>query len=610
MKKVYFLISIVFLFSQSFCQTVNKYIIVDQFGYLPDAEKVAIIADPQIGFNAEDSYTPGPVLELINASTGVSVFKGIPTVWNNGKIDNQAGDKGWWFTFSSVKDTGTFYILDKTNNTKSYNFRIANNVYLDALKAACKMFYYNRCNSPKLEQYAGKKWVDAVDYMGKKQDSECLDLYDSTNTDKVKDLSGGWWDAGDPNKYITFLYDVINPMLSAFDYNPGIFKDDLQIPESGNGIPDIIDEIVIELKWMMKMQEPNGAVHIKMGEIQPTHTYPPSLSTRSRFYGPVCSSSSIVLSGIFAHAALVLEPFGAYNDLRLELKRRSELAWKWYLANPKCDTCDNQKIRAGDADISIDRQEKAAIVAAMYLFKLTGNQVYHNYLKMNVPKKNVFAPDNGNLYSTTLNTALLEYAQLPKADSVFAAELIKLAKTNVASVNTLFGWNDTLSLYRAYTADGSYHWGSVMPIASTGIINELAMYFNLDNPLNKQFTTKASGIINFFHGVNPLNLMFLSNMYEKGGDNCVNQVYHFWFKDGSPWDDCRTSFGPPPGFISGGPSAQYNHKDVTPPTGQPLMKCYKDWNKGWPENSWEITEPAIYYQALYIRLLAPFVRLK
>jgi hypothetical protein len=149
-----------------------------------------------------------------------------------------------------------------------------------------------------------------------------------------------------------------------------------------------------------------------------------------------------------------------------------------------------------------------------------------------------------------------------------------------------------------------------MPIASTGISNEMAAYFGIDYSLNSAFSKKTAGIIHFFHGVNPLNLMYLSNMYEKGGDNCVNQLYHVWFKDGSRWDDCRTSAGPPPGYLSGGPNTQYSNKKISPPYGQPPMKSYKDWNADWPENSWELTEPALYYQALYIRLLAPYVRLK
>jgi len=610
MLKFYLSVSAVIVALFGFSQNVSKHIVVDQFGYLPEAEKVAVISDPQVGFNQTESYIPGNELELINAITEKTVFKAVPVLWNNGKTDKQAGDKGWWFNFSSVKDTGTYYVLDRDKNAKSYDFKISNTVYRDALNAACKMFYYNRCNSPKQEPFADKRWVDIADNLGPNQDSQCRDINDSLNLTKIKDLSGGWWDAGDMNKYIPFLYDVLHPMLSAYDYNPEVFRDNLNIPETGNGIPDIVDEIIVELRWMIKMQEDDGGVHIKMGEIVPTRTMPPSSSNNSRFYGPVCSSSTIVLSGIFAHAALVLEPFPMFKPLREDLKRRSELAWKWYLSNPKCDTCDNQKIRAGDADISIEKQERASLVAAFYLFKLTRNQVYHTYFKMNILKHDIYSQDNSDLYSTTFHTALLEYAHLPKVDSTLASFITIAQRNNVENIKTLYGWNDTLSLYRAYTADASYHWGSVMPIASTGIINELVSYFGIDYSRNKAFSKKALGIIHFFHGVNPLSLMYLSNMYQLGGDNCVNQLYHTWFKDGSQWDDCRTSAGPPPGYLSGGPSTQYSIKKVSPPYGQPAMKSYKDWNVGRPENSWEITEPAIYYQALYIRLLAPYVRLK
>ncbi|HSK12565.1 MAG TPA: cellulase N-terminal Ig-like domain-containing protein, partial [Phnomibacter sp.] len=37
----------------------TPFIRVDQFGYLPNSKKVAVISDPQVGFNAAESYLPG-----------------------------------------------------------------------------------------------------------------------------------------------------------------------------------------------------------------------------------------------------------------------------------------------------------------------------------------------------------------------------------------------------------------------------------------------------------------------------------------------------------------------------------------------------------------------
>ena len=85
-----------------------------------------------------------------------------------------------------------------------------------------------------------------------------------------------------------------------------------------------------------------------------------------------------------------------------------------------------------------------------------------------------------------------------------------------------------------------------------------------------------------------------------------------------------SKYGPPPGIIPGGANYTYqvddccknnsckgnilcNTANLTPPLGQPAQKAYKDFNTGWPADSWSISEPALYYQAAYIRLLANFV---
>ena len=66
-------------------------------------------------------------------------------------------------------------------------------------------------------------------------------------------------------------------------------------------------------------------------------------------------------------------------------------------------------------------------------------------------------------------------------------------------------------------------------------------------------------------------------------------------------------YGPAPGYVVGGPNQNFSIGSIAPPSGQPIQKSYLDWNGGWPQNSWEISEPAIYYQSAYIRLLANYV---
>jgi hypothetical protein len=106
-------------------------------------------------------------------------------------------------------------------------------------------------------------------------------------------------------------------------------------------------------------------------------------------------------------------------------------------------------------------------------------------------------------------------------------------------------------------------------------------------------------------------MVYLSNMYVYVDNRSVNEIFHAWFWHNTRWDSPKTSScGPVPGFIPGGPNANDGGDGVPatlkPPVDQPRQKAYRDWNTPWPEASWAISEPAIYYQAAYIRLLARF----
>jgi hypothetical protein len=90
--------------------TLGPAIVVDQFGYLPAQDKVAIVRDPQTGYDAADSFTPGTVYEVVNATTNAVVLTGSLTAWNSGATDASSGDKAWHFDFSTVTTAGDYFI--------------------------------------------------------------------------------------------------------------------------------------------------------------------------------------------------------------------------------------------------------------------------------------------------------------------------------------------------------------------------------------------------------------------------------------------------------------------------------------------------------------------
>jgi hypothetical protein len=131
--------------------TITEHLKIDQFGYPTDVEKICVINNPTAGFdfNAGDFYTPGNTLKLCKASDNSIVFSANITSWHAGASYSQSGDKAWWFNFSTYTTPGTYYVYDPTNDKRSFNFEIRDNIYTTILKHAVRMFYYQRSGLPK-----------------------------------------------------------------------------------------------------------------------------------------------------------------------------------------------------------------------------------------------------------------------------------------------------------------------------------------------------------------------------------------------------------------------------------------------------------------------------
>ena len=147
-------------------------IVVDQFGYRTSATKVAIIRDPQTGYDSGVSFTPGSQYTVVDKASGKTVKQGAPTAWNGGATDTASGDKVWWFDFSDVTTPGTYTVNDVDKKVRSVEFDIDDNIYRSALKHAVRMFYYQRAGFAKTAAYAGADWTDAASLLGKGQDSQ------------------------------------------------------------------------------------------------------------------------------------------------------------------------------------------------------------------------------------------------------------------------------------------------------------------------------------------------------------------------------------------------------------------------------------------------------
>ncbi|MEM1358119.1 MAG: glycoside hydrolase family 9 protein [Bacteroidota bacterium] len=590
-------------------QSPSKFIHVDQFGYFPEAEKVAVLSDPQQGMNAGDSFSPGTQLEIKDATTNVTVWMGAPVQWNNGATHSNSGDRGWWLDFSDLTTPGDYYLLDPDSGERSAEFAVGSDVYDQLMVDAGRIFFYNRCNAPKTASHAEAGWTDGQNFTNPLQDTECSYVNDRENAALRRELSGGWFDAGDYNKYVTFAHGAVLPLLSAYRESPDAFNDAWNIPESGNGIPDLLDEVKWEVDWIRKMINPDGSVIIKMGSIDHGENAlaPPSANRDRRYYGPTCTSASIATAGMLAQAAKVFSEFSAWTDYASDITDEAESTFAYWLSRRNAGTleydCDDGTIKAGDADVNDQGQKEMALTAATYLFELTGKASYNNYVRDHLMEAEYMQSGWWGPYKNEFSTAMVLYTELEGAHSATVTAIRDRMTPHVRDDwNGFYGFNED-DLYRAFMPAAQYGWGSNSIASRFGNMNRIMT--KIVPAREKTMVRKATGMLHYLHGVNPLGLVYLSAMNGRGAERSVQEIYHTWFNDGTDWDNAETSlFGPAPGFLAGGPNKDFTVSTLTPPHGQPPMKSYLDWNTGWPQNSWEVTEPAIYYQAAYIRNLA------
>jgi hypothetical protein len=611
-------------------QPLSPFIVVDQFGYRTAAEKIAVIRSPQKGFDTGMSFTPGAMYALVDAHSGQKTMEAAPAPWNGGAVDNSSGDKAWWFDFSKVSAAGDYFVLDEGQMVRSDVFSISDTVYRDVLAQALRMLYYQRDGFAKDAQHAGAAYVDAAAHMG-----QCY-LYSDTAKTLNRDLHGGWWDAGDFNKYTNWGAEDVIELLRAYEEIPAAFRDDYNIPESGNGVPDILDEARWELDWLTRMQSADGSVLSVVDE--PAATSPvfggskdtsPSKVTTPCFYGPATTAASYATAAAFAYASRILKAIPAagtaYPGFADALATRAAQAWTWAAAHDGNNAVffynANNSVAAGEQEVGASGLPFKKLEAALYLFELTSDTTYKSAFDTGYTSLQLISSGAADEWHGNEQEVLLSYANAPGATAAVAQKIRSAYKSGAESGDNLGSVAAAPDPYLAHLA--TYTWGSNQVKADKGNLLYDLVTYGID-PTNPDAAKGAERYIHYVHGVNPLQLVYLSNMGDHGGVKSVTRFFHSWFGQGSNWDAAGVSmYGPPPGYLVGGPNPGYTWDSCcpgscsgnscgsaqpSPPAGQPDQKSYKDFNDNWPLDSWSISEPDDGYQAKYIRLLSKFVK--
>ena len=276
-------------------QSTRLAIKVDQVGYPLNGPKVALVSSPATTF------------EIRRSSDGGVVFHGklAPP-----QADSNTGDQVQAADFSALRQTGSFY-LEVPGVGRSWDFTVGNNVFQHTYYMAMRAFYGQRCGTavdmgPEFPGYA---------HAACHQHGE---FHPSSGVSGPRDNIGGWHDAGDYGRYMVNSGISTGTLLWAWEiYGRKLRNISLQIPESGNGTPDILNEARWNLKWMLKMQDDDGGAWHKQtsehfsGFVAPEDDTLPSevIGTGSAPYKSTCATADLAAVG--AIAARVYQPYDA-----------------------------------------------------------------------------------------------------------------------------------------------------------------------------------------------------------------------------------------------------------------------------------------------------------
>ena len=553
------------------------FILVDQFGYQPGARKIAILRSPSIGFDREQSYSPGDTLWVRDLSDNRIVYEGPPIGKATAQPDPASGDLVWWFDFSDLQAAGRYVVEDPSNSIVSDEFEIATNVYRPVLKQAVLTLYYQRAGFAKSPPFADPKWADAASHL---QDRQARRFLDKLNPGTERDLSGGWYDAGDYNQYTNWTARYIEVLLHAFLENPDVWTDDFGIPESGNGVPDLLDEIRWGLDWLIRMQNEDGSVLSILGRDEAAI---PSEARGASYYGDASGSATLSTATVFALAGVVWRDRD--EIFARELFNRSQQAYAWASRNKEVTFYNNSPENGTDGlgagQQEVDETGRAKLNQKAFVYLMYANLERQPY--------------------TTVQTELNFDRNSPYA--VDELSIKRLARTDKFIVRGHEPEPGSASQGVYVTDLSDYHWGSNGIVAREGLLS-----------LINATPERASRLLNYLHGVNPMGLVYMTNMGEFGAERSAQYIFHAWHGGKEP----------PPGFLVGGPNQYYEVNACCPnscgspannarceisgpPLNQPPLKSFRDFSDGWPRDSWQISEPSLSYQVDYIRLLAHFV---
>lgn len=552
--------------------SVKNPIKVNQVGYLTHESKIATI-EPEAktkSFLIRDQEGK-TVWRTKRASTKKSPF--------SGKIRQE-------IDFSSITKPGRYTLVAGRHQQ---SFIISNDPYTEALKASIKGYYYQRSGESLERKYAGEYARPAAHL-----DTHVM-VHSSAATPKrpagtIISSPKGWYDAGDYNKYIVNSGFTLGLILQSYQLHQDRFNAlNLQIPESDNKIPDILDEMMYNLEWMLTMQDPtDGGVYHKLTTPNFEGFVMPEDCKQQRYVVQKTTTAALDFAATMALAARIYQRFPEFKDFCQQAREAAERAYAWAVKHPTVyyDQDGNNKkfspaIHTGG--YGDNHTEDEFFWAATELYLTTSETSYLEQAKQFVPDE-FSIPSWGNVAGLGIfqwvNQELLGTPDAGKLPMKEIKESLKkkcdedIQELATSSFHSIFG-----------NSAKDFHWGSN---AESCLGRGIAQMYEYALTKDSKYRQAALSTLDYFFGRNATGYCYLTGF----GTQRVMNIHHRI----SAADNIKE---PVPGLVAGGANKGQEDAEFVPAyTSKIPDESYQDHVGSYASN-----EIAINWNAYLVSLL-------
>ncbi|MBB3223606.1 glycoside hydrolase family 9 protein [Pseudoduganella umbonata] len=538
-------------------------IALNQLGFLPGAAKVAVVPD-----GAARSFA------IVKAGTDTVVLDGALAP---AAAAPESGDRVRLATFTALATPGRYQVR-VAGLPDSPPFDVGPGVFQAVNAASIKAFYFNRTAIPLEERHAGifKRPAGHPDTRVLVHASAASPARPAGT---VIASPKGWYDAGDYNKYIVNSGITTYTLLAAWEDFPALFKaQNLGIPESGNALPDLLDEALWNLEWMLTMQDPaDGGVYHKLTNLGFDGMVMPDKATQPRYVVQKTTAAALNFAAVMAMASRVYAPYEQQMPgMAARMLAASKAAWQWAQAHPRVYYQQPKDVSTGeygDKDVSDEFGWAAA-----ELFVTTGDAAW--YKAMNAPALQASVPS----WAEVRGLAWMSLARHRDTLNAAADKALIASRIDTLSASLAAGWKK--SAYGIPMQPADYVWGS----SAVALNQAMVLLHGYRMTSKRDYLDAAQAGLDYALGRNAVGISFVTGF----GTKSPMHPHH----RPSEADGIRA---PVPGWIVGGPQpAQQDKKDCPVPYPSALpARSYVDHACSYASNEVAINwnAPLVYVSA-------------